>query len=276
MAAISATPSLINLDYTINPNALKVDPSYSYVEQVSGHQKNLILMKKVNSYLDNAFTKSDSAQVVRDATIGRDSLLVFVITYDVASKRAKALASDGYLLKDIRKQQNLKQVEATQTEPRRTTAEACNQQGKCSDVDPIVAVFMIAIDALTKEFKKEKPFGPNNDLVKFGAAVKDFIDNPAGGPNSAFVKARSLVIPQNDQGEVAKLLRDPGNRTIEIIEGALKFLNEDNGIVAQAITRPGSVIFGGGWDPRPQDNGDIAKALRDPVNCTVGKLWGGC
>ena len=50
---------------------------------------------------------------------------------------------------------------------------------------------MIAIDAITKEFKSEHPFGNNNELTKVYKAIVEFIANPAGGPNSAFVIARS-------------------------------------------------------------------------------------
>jgi hypothetical protein len=149
------------------------------------------------------------------------------------------------------------------------------RQGQCADIDPIVALFMIALKAISGEFEKKQPFGPNNEITKTFQVVAEFVAKPAGGDHSAFVIARSILILQTDQGELARILRDPVGRPVEIISQALQFLNNDNGIIAQAITRPGDVIFHG-WDPRPQDNGDISRAIRDPVNCTVGKLWGAC
>jgi len=269
LLSIKANPPIVNSDFTLNSTALAVDKKLSFPQQVARQKDNVELLQKINANATSNFNNSRNVDVVKAAVKLRDSILPFAFIYSLSSDRANTLKSTGYLLKNINDPANIKTDPSPGAGPNSTTAQACNAQGQCAEVDPIVALFMIAIDALTKEFKSKHPFGPTNDLVKF-------IQRPAGGPNSAFVIARSVLIPQNDNGEIARLLRDPVKRPLEIIQNGLEFLNNDNGIVAQALTRPGDVIFGHGWDPRPQDNGDIARAIRDPVQCTIGKLWGAC
>jgi hypothetical protein len=277
LLAISSAPPIVKKDFTLNPDVILVPNNLSFPDKIAKHRKNLELFKKVDATAADNFKNSNNVKVVRNATILRDSILPYAFTYQISSSRARTLKDQGFLLKNVNDKNNIKNVAASATVagPDTTTAQACNAQGQCADIDPIVALFMIALDAITKEFKSDRPFGENNELTKVYRSLLDFAEKPAGGDNSAFVIARSVIIPQNDQGEIAKLLRDPIRRPIEIIEGALTFLNNDNGIVAQALTRPGAVIFSG-WDPRPQDNGDIARAIRDPIQCTIGKLWGSC
>ena len=63
---------------------------------------------------------------------------------------------------------------------------------------------------------------------------------------------RDLVIPPDENGELAKLVRDPLKRPVEILTDLRdKIVPKD-------------------------DNGEGAKILRDPVKCTVGRLWGAC
>ena len=265
MLKISSQPPMVKDDFTVNPLALQVDKKASFPNQVNGHKLNIERLKAINDTAASNFKESDSVKVVRASTIVRDSLMPYAVTYHLSAERATKLKEQGYLLKNINESKNIKM--STANPDGSTTAEACNAQGQCADVDPMVAFFMMVLDAITKEFMKDKPFGPSNDLVKF-------IQQPSGGPNSALVLAREFIL-RGDQGELAKLIRDPIKRPIEIIEKGLQFLNNDNGIVAQALTRPGAVIFNG-WDPRPQDNGEISKAIRDPIKCTIGHLWGGC
>lgn len=287
-SALLSGKTILSDNSAIDPAVLSVDVTRSFAEQVGAHKDNLRLLKELDALLENAFEYSDSAQVVRAATVARDSMLPFIFVYNLSAERAKLLAADGYLLKNIHDPANVKTVAVAEGGENGTSvanasastggsglvAVACNS-GECAQVDPIVALFMIAINAIAQEFEKEHPFGENNTLTIVYQAAMEFLAQPAGGPDSAFVKARSVLIPQDDQGEVARILRDPIRRPMEIIEEGLKFLNEDNGIVAQALTQPGNVIFNG-WDPRPDDNGEISKAIRDPVKCTVGHLWGGC
>lgn len=265
LLTISSTPPIVKDDFTVNALALQVNKQDSFPKQVEVHKTNIGRLKQVNDSAAINFLKSESAKVVRAATIVRDSLIPYALTYQLSAERATKLKEKGYLLKNINDSKNVKT--STTNPDGGTTAEACNAKGQCAEVDPIVALFMIVLDALTKEFSKEKPFGPTNDLVKF-------IRQPSGGPNSALVIAREFML-RGDKGELSRLIRDPIKRPIEIVEKGLQFLNNDNGIVAQALTRPGAVIFKG-WDPRPQDNGEISKAVRDPIKCTIGHLWGGC
>ncbi|WP_142669554.1 hypothetical protein [Klebsiella variicola] len=61
----------------------------------------------------------------------------------------------------------------------------------------------------------------------------------------------------DQNGEIAKLIRDPTKRPVEIVEGIRDSVipKDDNGEI---------------------NNGEIAKAIRDPIKCTVGHLFGSC
>lgn len=85
---------------------------------------------------------------------------------------------------------------------------------------------------LLADFLRDKPL----DMVTFGIlpAVRDFI------------------IPKDDNGEVAKFIRDPGKRPIQILKDLRDSIVDKN------------------------DNGEGAKILRDPIKCTVGHLFGSC
>jgi hypothetical protein len=216
LLAIKASPPVVKDDFTLNPDVLKVSSDKKFPDQVQAHQENLGILQKLNNSATDNFDHSKSIDVVREATKLRDSMLPFAFTYQISSDRAKKLKEQGYLLSNINKAENVSIRQAAGSEPKTTTAKACNAQGQCADVDPIVALFMIAINALTQEFKKEKPFGPNNEITKAIQVVAQFVAKPAGGDHSAFVLARSVIIPQNDQGEIAKLLRDPVRRPIEL------------------------------------------------------------
>lgn len=62
-------------------------------------------------------------------------------------------------------------------------------------------------------------FGDNNEIVKFHRnAVSDITKGP--GPNNEIVKVREAILG-DDNGEVARLIRDPGKRTLDIAGNVL-------------------------------------------------------
>jgi hypothetical protein len=170
--------------------------------------------------------KANSLSAFKEVTAESARIFKYSEPYVVAQKQSEALKGQGYLVKGWEGQ-------------------VCNGPN-CSSVDPMTALFMILAGALADELNKDRPFDPeSNDLIKF-------LMQPAGGEKSTFVQLRSLIIPQHDQGEFAKLLRDPVKRPIEIIQ------NWRDAVIPK------------------DDTGEGAKIIRDPVKCTVGRLFGQC
>ena len=66
-------------------------------------------------------------------------------------------------------------------------AEVCNASGVCTPMDPATAIVIIALAQLATELSKEKPFGPNNDLVK---SIRNMISDlkDGMGENNDLVK----------------------------------------------------------------------------------------
>src|SRR5438552_13578337 len=60
--------------------------------------------------------------------------------------------------------------------------------GACTDIDPVTALVLIAIDSLATELGKKEPFGPNNEIVKALRTAQNDIVNGAGS-NNDIVKA---------------------------------------------------------------------------------------
>lgn len=126
-----------------------------------------------------------------------------------------------------------------------TVAEICSS-GACANVDPIVAMALIALDALVAELNKKEPFGKNNDLVKMIADIQkygifggdnSFFRKPLGavgdeinkifqkasitGESNDIVKFRESIL-KGDSGEIANFVSDPGNYAVKAAENAAK------------------------------------------------------
>lgn len=59
-----------------------------------------------------------------------------------------------------------------------TVGVICNS-GVCTNVDPVTALVLIALDQLTKELNSKEPFGPNGEIVK---ALRTAWGDIANGP----------------------------------------------------------------------------------------------
>lgn len=63
----------------------------------------------------------------------------------------------------------------------------CNS-GVCTEVDPVTAIVLVALDQLIKEFDSKEPFGPNGEIAKaLRVAWNDIVNGP--GDNNDIVKA---------------------------------------------------------------------------------------
>jgi hypothetical protein len=91
------------------------------------------------------------------------------------------------------------------------TGELCNPDGACTEVDPIVGVFLVVLQEIVDVF---------NDDAKREALlmhVAHRLKYPLGGPNSSLGKLRRSIIGSGNS-EVQQILRDPGKRSVEIIK----------------------------------------------------------
>ncbi|MCP9230584.1 hypothetical protein NMG46_10040 [Mesorhizobium sp. LMG 17147] len=73
-------------------------------------------------------------------------------------------------------------------------AQVCTEQGVCGDIEPATALLILGLAQIAKELSKDKPFGPNNEIVK---AVTTMINDLKNGPG-----------PNND---LVKILKNAGN-----------------------------------------------------------------
>jgi hypothetical protein len=214
----------------VSPKDLDVPANLGFLDKVEKHRQILLKLFNVMDTARNAKKAAEAANSLQDYKLAEEDMQTtqhFLVPYAIGEGQAKALKKEGYLFA-----------------AKPTKGEVCNR-GKCTEVDPIVALFMILAGALTQEFNKPDGFGPNNELVKF-------LDKPLGGEGSELVKIREFVLAHDENGEIARYIRDPIKRPIEITQ-----------------TIRDKII-------PPSDTGEIAKAVRDPVKCTVGHLWGAC
>lgn len=74
----------------------------------------------------------------------------------------------------------------------------CNA-GVCTEVDPVTAIVLIALDQLIKELNSKEPFGPNGEVVKaLQTAWNDIANGP--GENNDIVKALRMAWNDLSQG----------------------------------------------------------------------------
>lgn len=224
---------------TMSPKELEVSKDLPFEQQVAKHAEILDKLAKLVSQAETNLSDADKRNSLPDykaALADRDNTYRALAPYAVAQGQANELIAKKYLLNDL-------------------SGKACIDEMNCMNIEPITAVFFFTengkglpkkSDAKTNTTAKTGEVdltalyrilsGKPLDLITFGAlpAVRDFI------------------IPPDDNGEIAKLIRDPGRRAADIVED---FRNK---IIS------------------PKDNGEGAKIIRDPIKCTVGRLWKAC
>lgn len=245
LKTVGYTPQ-VPTGFQLQPSELEVPTTLPFRQQVERHA---IVLDKLRQALDDAQARKKLAAEKKSQPEMFDQYLAaeederntisYLAPYAIAQGKAQVRKNEGFKLTKVGGEGEWK-------------GEACNAQGQCGEVDPIVALLMMLIDAVVGEFQKDKPFGPNNELTKAFVEIVKFVNRPLGGPNSDLVKIREALLFHDKNGEIAKMIRDPIKRPIEIVQDIRdKIIPKD-------------------------DNGEIAKAIRDPIKCTVGHLWGGC
>ncbi|KRC76376.1 hypothetical protein D3C87_1370970 [compost metagenome] len=75
-----------------------------------------------------------------------------------------------------------------------TVGVICNS-GVCTEVDPVSALVLIALDQLIKELNSKEPFGPNGEIVK---ALRTAWNDIANGPGENNDIRKALQTAWND------------------------------------------------------------------------------
>ncbi|MCU6196895.1 hypothetical protein KWI12_08535 [Citrobacter cronae] len=231
--------------FQITPASVRVSENLAFRAQVEQHA---VILDNLRKALDDSQARKKFAAEHKQAPDMFDQYLSaqedetntlrYLAPYAIAQGKANVLKNEGFKLKKVGGKGDWK-------------GDACNGAGKCSEVDPTVALMMMLIGSVTDEFNKEHPFGEENELTKVFFAVVKFVDRPLGD-NSDLVSIREAMLAHDQNGEIAKLIRDPVKRPIEVVQEVRDKIID------------------------PDDQGEVAKALRDPLKCTVGHLFGSC
>lgn len=169
-------------------------------------------------------------------------------SYSIGRAKSNDLISKGYRLNNI--------------EPK-----ICKDTQDCIDIDAITAIFFFDESrGLGGELKKKTTEANENRHTNVTVTVNDFnltafiqflSDKPLDHATFGILPAiRDALIPIDDTGEIALWIRDPGKRTLDIVQ------NIRDGVL-------NTIGIGG-------KNNDIGKFIKDPINCSLGKLFGRC
>jgi hypothetical protein len=169
--------------------------------------------------------------------------------YAIADLQAQFLISQSYVL-DVSKGQ------------------VCINGQNCKPVDPMTGTMMF-IHAVSKAKNNRGTPHPSrtdepstvtcgkNTIEINGFDICKLVDFLSGKPLDLATFGllpglRDLIIPPDDTGEIAKIIRDPLKRPSEIIQ------DWRDHVISK------------------DDNGEGAKIIRDPIKCTIGHLFGQC
>jgi hypothetical protein len=229
---------------------INIPTTLPFGEQLQLHANLLQRLSEVALEIDkdkNAAKSQNSLPKYLEAEESYKNVQRVLAPYGIARAKANFLIDQGYRLRAIEPQ-------------------VCKGAGnECTAVDPITAVFFfdrqLGLSPELADKTKTATSGAEPTVSVNGfnltAFVKFLSNKPLDSATFGILPSvRDAIIPLDNTGEIAMWIRDPGKRTAEIVQnvrdGALK-----------------AVGLGG-------ENNDLGKALKDPINCTVGKLFGRC
>jgi hypothetical protein len=174
-----------------------------------------------------------------------------LLPYSVANEQASALRKKSYVL-------NV------------SAGNVCIKGTQCQPIDPITGTMMFYQEvAEGKKKPNTSSVAPPDEeqytTVTCGTTqikiqgqdvciIIDFLrDKPLDVITFGVLPAvRDAIIPPDDKGEIARFVRDPLKRPIEVVQEWRDSVIPKN------------------------DNGEGAKIIRDPIKCTAGRLFGQC
>lgn len=211
-------------------------------------QRHVAVLQRLNEALieidkqKKSAEQADSLKEYKAAEQDLENVKKALAPYAIAEAKTGELIKQGYLLNAIGPQ-------------------VCKPAGECTAIDAITALFFFVGDnkvALGPDLKNKGGDKETKTKVEVnGFDVIAFIEFLSGKPLDLATfgllpSIRDAIIPTTNTGEIAKWIRDPGKRTVEIVQDAR------DKIIPKT------------------DNGEGAKIIRDPIKCTVGHLFKMC
>ncbi|WP_159053731.1 hypothetical protein [Variovorax sp. PMC12] len=226
----------------LTPQEWNISQDLPFADQVKRH---IALMKRINEVMTETGERKTAAIAANslpgylEAEADMENVKKLLAPYAVAEAKVKELVSQGYKLNAV--------------EPK-----VCKAEAECVPIDAITEMFFFTktySSALGPGFNKEEK--DQDPVTVNGFPIESFFRVLADKPLDFFTfgllpAIRDAFIPPGETGEIALLIRDPGKRTVEIVQ------NLRDGIVPKS------------------DNGEGAKILRDPINCTIGRFFKRC
>lgn len=229
---------------------ISIPSNLPFGEQLQRHATLLQRLSEVLEAIDKdkeAAKKQNSLPKYLEAEGSYTNVQNVLVPYGIARAKARALIDQGYRLRAI--------------EPQVCKGTA----NDCTPVDAITAVFFfdrqegLSSDLASKT--KDARSKTDTRVTVNGFDLTVFVKFLSGKPLDMATFGilpgiRDAIIPLDDTGEIAKWIRDPGRRTVEIVQ------NVRDGTL-------NAVGIGG-------KNNDLGRVIKDPINCTVGKWFGRC
>ena len=219
------------MSFTVNLNEtnFNVSSELTHLQQVEEYRKLynklIVAEKEINTTRDKA-KKDKDGQTYLEADTERERISVYWMPFIAAHAKAQRLKEDKY----------------------KVTDEYGNVDPENSDYvpDPVITLFMIIFDAIVDDWLNK--VGEKFDgLVEGEMTVNQFVEALVQlTPGLRIIQDfRDVIIPADDNGEIARLIRDPIKRPVEIVQN----------IRDKVID--------------PKDNGEIAQLIRDPIKRPV-------
>ena len=247
-APIKSPPLKIDAKGNVKPNTkMMIDVSEMTVESTLPFEQKLDRHATILNKLSNAVRQAEANRDDADrrnnlkdykaALADRENAAKLLAPYAIAQTQAISFIGQGYKVNDF-------------------SGNICKLTGECVAVDSMVAVFYFTgkKDGLGPAFAQSESKDNKTTVKVNGWDPQPFIDVMKDKPLDTLTFGvlpgiRDAIIDPNDMGELAQLIRDPIKRPVEILKEAR------------------DKVLG---------NGDGARILKDPINCTVGKLFGRC
>lgn len=237
----------------ISPSDLVVIDTLNFQKKIQRHAEILNLIGEVQLQAESNKNDAEKRENFKDYKSAEEDIKNVqkaAAPYAIAQTQSKTLVDQGFKINDF-------------------SGNACKSDSTCKLVDPMVAVFFFTGDrrGLGPAFSAS-PSGSGSDsgsgsesgaqsgdVFVNGFNVSLFIRFLSGKPLDLLTFGilpgiRDAIIPADDNGELARIIRDPIKRPVEIVKDIRD-----------------SVVTG---------NGEGAKIIRDPIKCTIGHLWHAC
>lgn len=213
----------------ISIEQMNVSEEISHLAQIEEYRKifNKLIKAEEQAKKDRDHAKANQdAQTYLEVDLELDRIVQYWMPFLTAQEKATKLVEADYKLAD----------ETGRLEPENSDYEP----------DPIVSLFLIILEATIDEWAnevQERVLAAAAGEMPLDVFLEEVLQLTPG--LRMLQDFRDALIPTDDNGELAKIIRDPVKRPIEIIQ------NIRDGIIS------------------PDDNGELAKIVREPIKRPV-------